>query len=217
MIVVIQCAARKRPDGFWRTDDHRKVEFVGEPTGAPQVAGMIYAQPDDVSNNGESWRQLLWKYNRQPGENPRGLWRAYRLYDNAVYERLANHCGIESLYILSAGWGLIRADFLIPHYNITFSQSSEPYKRRKKLDSYKDFRMLSDDGDDKLLFFGGKDYLPLFSRLTDRFKGTRIIFYNSAQAPQITGCILIRFETPTRTNWHYECAKAFLGGKLQIR
>jgi hypothetical protein len=59
--------------------------------------------------------------------NPLGLYPAYRLYENRVYGRLVEAFGVENIYILSAGWGLIRADFLTPYYDITFSHSAEGY------------------------------------------------------------------------------------------
>ena len=217
MIIVIQCAASKRVDaGRLNTASRKPVEFVADIKIAPPDPVHLYARPDDLSDTGLSWREVLLNYNREVRDNPLGLCAAYELYDNKVYGRLADRFGTEALYILSAGWGLVRAKFLIPHYDITFSQNCEPYKRRKKADAYDDFQMLPEDADGKLLFFGGRDYLPLFSRLTDKFKGTRIVFYNSAHLPKINRCTLIRFETTTRTNWHYECAHAFLTGTLQI-
>jgi hypothetical protein len=75
--------------------------------------------------------------------------------------------GVEKVYILSAGWGLIRADFLTPYYDITFSQQAERWKRRRKADRYEDFRMLSDDAADDIACVGGKDYLKLFGALTE--------------------------------------------------
>ena len=43
---------------------------------------------------------------------------------------------------------------------------------------------------------------------------TKTVFYNSAQTPQMPGCVLRRFETRTRTNWQYECANAFVDGVI---
>ena len=61
------------------------------------------------------------------------------------------------------------------------------------------------------VFFGGKDYLPLFCDLTKDVKAKRTVFYNSGYAPAAQGCALVRFVTTTRTNWHYECARNFNG------
>ena len=125
--------------------------------------------------------------------------------------------GVEQVYILHAGWGLIKADFLTPYYDITFSrgQNVDPYKRRAKTDLYRDFCMLPHGLDEEIVFFGGKDYLPLFCLLTANANGERKVFYNAGQAPQASGCVLERFETRTRTNWQYECANEFLQGMAQ--
>ncbi len=214
MIIVIQCAASKRAGaGRLVSNDGKPVVFVANPQAAPVDRSRIYARPDDPSGTGMSWRQVLVEYNKEAGDNPLNLFPAWRLYENKVYERLVDRLGVRNVYILSAGWGLIAADFLTPYYDITFSQSVEGYKRRRKTDPYNDFRMLPADTAQEVLFFGGKEYLPLFDSLTNAVKAKRTIFYNSAQRPELTGCVLSRFETTTRTNWHYECASAFLSGE----
>ncbi|MHC2552376.1 hypothetical protein [Bradyrhizobium elkanii] len=217
MIAVIQCAASKRSDaGRLRTAHGVPVEFVADPQAAPADPSRTYARPDDLSDNRTSWRQLLVAYNQEPGSNPLGLYPAYQLYENRAYGRLVDSFGLSNVYVLSAGWGLIRADFLTPHYDITYSPSADKYKRRRKADRYHDFCMLPNHAQDDILFFGGKDYLPLFCSLTSAVQGKRIVFYNSASAPQIDRCTISRFETTTRTNWHYECVNAFLDGGIRV-
>lgn len=107
---------------------------------------------------------------------------------------------------------MISASFLTPCYDITFTASAEGWKRRKKRDAYNDLSMLPPGTDEQVLFLGGKDYLPLFTRLTAPLRSERIVFYNSATVPDAPGCRLVRFPTTTRTNWHYECANALLRG-----
>jgi hypothetical protein len=215
MIVVIQCAASKREGaGFLRTTTGTPVVFVADPLKAPASEACIYARPDDPSDRGPSWRELLLQYNKTPDENPLGLFRAVALYENRIYGELVERFGLENTYILSAGWGLINAGFLTPYYDITFSQSAESYKRRKKTDSYRDLCLFSADAHDEIIFFGGKDYLPLFCSLTTSVKALKRIFYNSKLLPSAPGCSLVKFETTRMTNWHYECAKAFLNDKL---
>ena len=217
MIFVIQCAARKNPDaGYLLKRDGRKVMFVADPGAAPDGATRAYARPDDVSDTGKSWRTILREYNADPGHNPLGLLPAWKLYKNATYELLADHCGPEHFYILSAGWGLIRADFLTPAYDITFSPGAEKYKRRRKKDQYDDFNLLPKETGDDIVFFGGKDYVGLFCALTDGARRTRYLWHNSKSAPKAPGCVLRRFHTKTRTNWHYGCARAFIEGKIQL-
>ena len=94
MIVVIQCAAKKQPDaGCLETRDGKQVFFVADPERAPQRHGYVYARPDDISDEGPSWRNLLLKYNETPGKNRLGLYRAYKLYQNPAYQLLIDAFG----------------------------------------------------------------------------------------------------------------------------
>ena len=52
----------------------------------------------------------------------------------SVYRELVHALGAENVFILSAGWGLLSADFLTPNYDITFSATAERYKRRRVRD-----------------------------------------------------------------------------------
>jgi hypothetical protein len=105
VIVVIQCAATKRPGaGFLRTQDGRKVLFVADPASAPPSSELLYARPDDPSDTNMTWREALLQYNQNPGANPLGLYSATELYANPTYARLAKRFGSDRTYILSAGW-----------------------------------------------------------------------------------------------------------------
>lgn len=217
MIVVIQCAAKKNPQaGYLRADDGRRILFVADPEAGPANEGIVFARPDDIADQGLSWRQKLVNYNETHGDNPLCLLPAWRLYANGTYEMLANTYGRDRLYILSAGWGLISADFLVPRYDITFSVGAERYKRRRRSDEYDDLNMLASTISEPVIFLGGKDYVSLFCELTQIIKGPRTVFYNSASAPIAPGCTLKRFVTRTRTNWHYECARAFCADEIRI-
>jgi len=220
VIAVIQCAAGNRSGaGHLLSPDGKPVVFVADPETAPLDDSVVYARPDDASDGGVSWRDALLKYNEEKRDNHLGLYPAWQLYDNRTYGRLVDKLGVENVYILSAGWGLIGAGFLTPYYDITFSQSArneDLYKRRRKADRYQDFRLLPEQTREPVVFFGGKDYLSLFSALTSSVKTRRTVFYNSATVPQAPGCVLRRFETTTRTNWHYECANAFIDGEIQV-
>lgn len=214
-IVVIQCAAKKKSDaGYLCRRDGSPVLFVADPVSAPADTRTAHARPDDISDTGVSWRVRLADYNKNPGNNALKLLPACQLYGNRTYERLVDGYGLRSVYILSAGWGLIAADFLTPAYDITFRPSAEKYKRRRRKDRYEDFRMLPADTTEPIVFFGGKDYVPLFCALTELVKAIRYVFYNSAVEPVAPGCTLKRFNTTTKTNWHYECADAFIQGKI---
>jgi hypothetical protein len=217
MRIVIQCASDKDPDASSLvTADCKPVLFVASPVIAPPSSTYFYARPDDVSDDGNTWRQLLVEYNDKRNFNALNLLPAYRLYEKDVYRKLVDKFGLAQVFILSAGWGLISADFLTPRYDITFSANAEPYKQRRKEDNYRDLCMIPDNGDD-MLFVGGKAYLPLFCKLTAGLRGRKTVFFNSKKRPVLPFCFdLIRYETTTRTNWHYECCKALLEGKLAI-
>ncbi len=217
MIVVIQCAASKKPDaGYLQRRDGRKVLFVADPNEAPTNAPYDYARPDDVSDTSASWRNELLCYNASPGNNPFGLLPAWQLYENRTYELLAERYGTDRLYILSAGWGLIAADFLTPTYDITFSAQADRYKRRRQKDRYNDLRMLPANTVEPVVFFLSMDYVPLACDLTAEVKGPRYLFYNSKTPPEAPGCILKHYQTRTRTNWQYECAKALMNGEIGV-
>jgi hypothetical protein len=226
MKIVISCAGRKvtcaKRDGYMQTKDGKPVMFVAQPLFAPKCDNVIYKTPDDLSDDGQaSWRTRLQEYNKSPGDNPWKLYKAYMLYRNKTYGDLAKRFSDKNVYILSAGWGLIRADFLTPQYNITFSPGAtgkNRYKHREfvKTDPY--FNFLPDD-DGPIVFLGGKtDYVRLFCWLTEKYRSCRIVYYYSkrpdAKPPEVNGCKTERFESEKPRTWYYECAKDFIEGKI---
>jgi hypothetical protein len=218
LIAVIQCASGKRDGaGHLTTVNGKPVTFVAQRELAPHRADREYAEPDDPSGYGSSWREFLQKHNNDhSGDNPARLCPAYQLYKNKAYVRLADGLGVSNVYVLSAGWGLIRADFLTPFYDITFSSSADTYKRRRKKDRFDDLRMLPESTKKDIVFFGSRECLPLFCSLTDSVRAKRIVFYNSQAPPQCNGCTLKKFVGTRHTNWQYDCVNAFLDGRVSI-
>jgi hypothetical protein len=217
MKIVIQCAAGKDPNaGSMKATNGVPVLFVASPAQAPKGASAVYARPDDSAEDARTWRDHVSAYNVQPNGNPLGILPAWRLYRHPAYGKLVERYGETNVLILSAGWGLIRADFLTPAYDITFSVQADAFKRRRPGDAYADFNMLDRRGSEPVAFFGGKDYLPLFRRLTDRYAGRRIAVFNSASMPRADGIQFVRYQTKTRTNWHYEAVNAFLDGAFVL-
>ena len=109
--------------------------------------------PDDLARDGRTWRSHLLDYNRRAEGDSLGLLPAWQLYRPPVYSELAAAFGLENLFILSAGWGLLAADFLTPYYDITFTNQADRYKRRYAgRDRFADFRMLPDDRDQPVVF-----------------------------------------------------------------
>lgn len=218
MKIVIQCAGSKSEGaGSFTLKDGRRVMFVASPSVKPPPENCIYARPDDTAETPhETWREKLTAYNREEADkNPLNLLPAYKLYKNPIYQQLVSRFGQEKVFILSAGWGLIPAYFLTPAYDITFSASGDLLNRRKSNDHYNDFCLMEDD-DEEIAFLGGKSYLPLFHALTKGMSGKKIVFYNSRTSPNLpsSNIQLIKFETSTRTNWHYECAQSIIHHKF---
>jgi hypothetical protein len=62
---------------------------------------------------------------------------------------------------LSAAWGLVGANYLLPEYDITFSTMAESYKRRRKQNVYRDFCALKDESDDIVFLVPSGKWLEL--------------------------------------------------------
>lgn len=218
MRVVIQCAGSKRPAaGTFRTADGRRVVFVAQPALAPKADDIHYAHPDDFSDRADqTWRERVADENRRPGVTSSPLCPAGLLYTPSAYRTLQERFGAERLFILSAGWGLVRSDFLLPAYDITFSRSAESYKRRQSTQRFSDFNHLLDEAEADTVFLGGKDYLPLFLKLSSAARGRRLVFFNSAVPPAAPGCTVQEFRSARRTNWHYACAEALASRELAL-
>ncbi|MBX3684550.1 MAG: hypothetical protein KF909_00335 [Rhodocyclaceae bacterium] len=210
MKVVIQCAGAKQPHaGSLQASDGRKVVFVACPEIAPPREGILYAHPDDPSPEGPTWRAIIKDPKRKQRHAESGLLPALDLYSNRIYGELGKAFERENVFILSAGWGLITADFLTPDYDITFAHTKEmPWTRRsKKARRFCDFMMLRADPDEDVVFLGGQAYLPLFCALTSSTPSRKIVFFNSTSPPSAHGCELSKYRTNCRTNWHYNCAR----------
>ena len=226
-IVVFPCCAKKKPQ-YW-LHKGQKVEFVANPDKCAKLSGFLYCHPDDRNpHTGKTWRAELDDYNKQyqhNGKNPRYLCEAYKLYEpkqhKKIYQQLYSNFK-ERLFILSAGWGLVRADFLLPYYDITFSSSAPVCKRRKESDEYHDFNQLADEKleeNDSIYFFGLKDYLSLYCCLTRDLLCKKVIYHRSTRIRicQAEGYEYIQYrrEGIAIEKWHYKCAEDFMEGKLQ--
>lgn len=217
--VVIQCAGRKSPKaGYFQTKDGQRVVFVACPETAPRQEGTLYARPDEVSDDGEhTWRERLLSYNAQPRSNVCDLLPAWRLYRPGEYRALVDVFSSLHVFILSAGWGLIRSDFLTPYYDITLSRPSdkaERYKWRRPSDHYEDFCHLTADDAEPIIFMGGKNYRPLFENLTSDTRTRKTIYYRSDTVQRRPGFTYERYDSRRSTNWHYSCAKDLIAGRL---
>lgn len=228
MHIVIQCAASKHPDAkAFFAKDGRTVHFVARPEFAPKNTEILYARPDDLSDTkGKTWRQCLEAYVTERGlQNPYGLSQAYRLYRRKSYSNLTNRFGAKNVFILSAGWGLIRADFLTPTYDVTFNRrakESNPMAFLPSTSGWHYFQQIPIQSREPVVFLGGRDYLPLFESLTEPLHGKRIVFERIEPRKKFDkgrpykGMEMRPFAVAARTNWHYQCADALASGETVL-
>jgi len=212
MIAVIQCAGTKQREGGFFTSQGSRVSFVAQPDLAPPAEGYQHVHPDDPAPGGRTWREKVLACNENPS-HPQQLYTAWELYRPSAYRRLIEGLGVESVFVLSAGWGLVRADFKLPMYDITFTsqvKKERPWTYRRKSDAYRDFSHLPDNTTDPVYFFGGKDYVDLFCRLTQRVQAQRTVYHKSAAPPRAPGCRTERYPANRNMNWHYDCAEWFI-------
>ncbi|HUE70840.1 MAG TPA: hypothetical protein VMP01_08110 [Pirellulaceae bacterium] len=139
---------------------------------------------------------------------------AFDLYQPRVYRDLVSALGQENVFILSAGWGLIRSDFLIPDYNITFSRQAVVWARRpKRLNlPLTDLNHLAGEAtslEEPVHFFGGRDYLPLFHALMEHVPAP-VIVHHKGSRPPYRGFAYEAFSGRRNQNWHYQAAAAFI-------
>jgi hypothetical protein len=199
----------------------QRVKFVAHPEEAPEAPSStdwFYAHPDGLSDiPGQTWRQQLAAYNANPLDNSLDLLEACRLYRNPAYQELVAAFGLTNVFILSAAWGLVRADYLLPYYDLTFAHTKrgEGYKRRMQWDTYNDFSQLPNGENGPIVYFGGNNYLLLLKKVTSHIHCEKVIFFASANPPNDAQWRTIRFDR-NFYNWHYACARDFIAGRLSI-
>ena len=219
--VVIACAGTKAASrGHMTLSDGQCVRFVANPREAPTGTSLAYRHPDEAAPSGLSWRQMLVEYNRHPAENPLSLLPAWRLYEPfacpRIYLDLVEAYGLENVFILSAGWGLVTAGFLLPDYDITFASGAEAYKRRRARDHYEDFAMRPVDAARPIVFLGGRSYIRSFCELTEGVAPRRIVFHHSRRPPRAENCELRSYKGASPRTWHYHCARALIRGDIRV-
>jgi hypothetical protein len=225
--IVIQCAAGKAPHaGVFRALDGRQVRFVARPELCGSEVNVIFARPDDTSDvPNRTWRARLLDYVAMNGqENPFGLFKAYQLYNHKAYAALVRTFGEQHVFVLSAAWGLIRADHLTPAYDVTFNRRAKLKKPEAfvaNTSTYDYFQQLPPDTG-PIVFLGGKDYLPLLETLTASLRRQRIVFVragdlglsNARRTP--IGMRFKPYPVAAKTNWHYQCALSLAHGKISL-
>jgi hypothetical protein len=243
MNIVIQCAASKHRGGSLKTKGGQTVRFVANPELASKLAPLppdcVYRRPDDpcLDAPGYTWLQRLEEYVLNEPKNPLGLLEAYKLYNPTlhpkVYEQLVERFTKQKVFILSAGWGMIRANYPTPAYNITFSsqagKNSSPPKKNEKPWVYRPprsecqyFQQVPVQGNDPIVFVGSLDYLLVFRRLVECLHRRTIVFTYGENCATKARKKLPRewevrpFQSEHSRTWHYECAEALAHGALSL-
>jgi hypothetical protein len=145
------------------------------------------------------------------------LLRAVDLYAPPIYSKLAGKFGETNLFILSAGWGLVKSTYLLPYYDITFSHKKGVPAEcgRGQLEmGWNDFDHLKRrvKPGEEVHCFVTLDYLPLLCQLTRSYKGNCriVIHYKSSTMPRKDGYRYEKYTGSAKTNWHYQAAKEFM-------
>lgn len=129
-----------------------------------------------------------------------------------------------SAFVRWCGWGLIRANFLTPYYDITFDTQADAYKIRHRSDRFADYNHLAEAGVSKhetIYFFGGITYLPLFYRQVDDLAARKMVYYTTEKAVTLPSkYVYTRYDVemgekrPNYRNWQYRCGGEFIDGRL---
>jgi len=228
MKVVIACAGSKDPGAGRLTVSGKKIVFVANPECYPARQGERAVRPDD------KWCDELRGY--QEGKNPCGLYRAADLYTPnepfcGLYRDLVAAFECKNVFLLSGGWGLIRADFLTPYYESTFSTSRDikekmPWACRDgSVETWPNFDYLQNaqiTQNEPIHFFGGFDYLKVYCCLTKHLPGKKVVHYNSVKVDpdrlRRDGFVPEDYGRPKeRQNWYYRAAKDFAADYVRRR
>lgn len=217
MKIVISCCDSKNGSLFQHNG--AVINFVSQVTGLAQVNGLNVRPDDSIPNESITWRELIAQ------QQIRGdLQLAYRLYKPSIYSSMYQHYK-NDFFIFSAGWGIVRADFRLPKYNVTFShnQNVPAYARRRRDDVFNDFNQLEGtEGDERIVLIAGKDYVLPFCQLTEDLPNEKIIIYKSKRLLNNNPYLgkhnfhFIHYQTSRSMNWHYEFAKRLINNEIEI-
>jgi hypothetical protein len=224
-IPVLVCSSGKTEKDFLSRKllyNGQSYKFVAAPNEVHQD-GVIFQKPDDkIPGEDRTWRDLV------KDQNHPDLVPAYELYRPSmcldIYKNLYHEFG-NRFYIFSAGWGIIRADFKIPGYDITYSTDPDipEYAKRKKDDEgWWDINHLTVDAlkfetDSEVILFAGADYVFPFCDMAKSIFCPKKILYKDAKVLEDQLAFIKErnfiFEpstTPLCRNWFYKAAEEFL-------
>lgn len=131
-IIILPCTARKIDISHFRG----KIFCA-------QTDGNDIVRPFDKDNEGKTWYEVVEENQDSP---TKALAEAYSLYlpkgDSFLYKHVYNVFG-DRLLILSSGWGLVKATYKLPLYEITFKGTNADENHRNISDpNYNDINHL---------------------------------------------------------------------------
>jgi hypothetical protein len=203
-IPILICSSDKRDNSSLRYLNNQEVVLNA-------TEGL---KPDDMAFDHDiSWKEFIL-------ENQNELtipFKAFQLYSLSTYRLMRCAFG-RRFFIQSAGFGIIRSDFRIPEYNITFKGGNIVNHRRyiaNGLDGFNDLNHLLElnSNNQDILFIGSREYIKQFIELTNNLSCRKIIFYkgNFNLRPYRNlnqQFVFVKYEPETSSNytWHYELA-----------
>lgn len=236
--IILSCGGRKHPEaGTLKTKEGKCVQFVADPQNCEKDPNFVYARPDDPSDqDNKTWREVLCEYNttHQGEKNPLNLKPAYQLYTpiqphQEIYTEIKNKIGSKQFYIFSAGWGLVRSDFLLPKYDITFSpsvKSNLPWIYRSADDNgFHDFCHIKPNYNERIYFFGSCAYVKPLTSILEHNPSLKEIYYHTKKRKEKFKSlkkkenfsfhnIVNKFNN--QHTWYYEAAQIFINNGLPI-
>jgi hypothetical protein len=224
--VVLTCAGTKHGDTEMEYNGN-KIEFRWRPNQNNQ-----YKPFDKISGKNISWKQFLKEINKENANNVieeiayNNIVSAYELYNpqfenRNIYVDLHN-CFLDRFFIASAGWGIVKSDFRLPNYDITYTkpkkeQDANKYRNPNETDFLHDINEFENlQEDDDILFFGSKNYLKQFISLTQNLPNRKVVIYNSQNIvlpePNPYGGVFIPLYFPYHDNrkGHYAAAQMLI-------
>jgi hypothetical protein len=217
MKVIISCCDRKNGNQF--THNKKSINFISK-VNEVDSNNALYVHPDDlIPNENITWRELIALQEIRDDLLP-----TYDLYRPEIYKSLYQHLG-DDLFIFSAGWGIVRADYKLPKYNVTFSKGNNIpiYNIRNQNNIFNDFNHLENiDINELVVFIAGKEYVQPFCQLTNHLPNKKIIIYknnavlNNNPYLKSHNFKFVHYQTNRRTNWHYEFAERLINNEIEL-
>jgi hypothetical protein len=226
-IPVLCCSSKKNKD--WFSYKGQDIKFVASPQIALKDEFTYYKPDDPIPGENRTWRDLVLNGQNDPKLD---LVPAYELYSRDIYRDLYLEFG-NRFYILSAGWGIIRADFKIPAYDITYSTAPKApkYAKRKDNHGWKDINHLTVDvsakkfkPDSEVILFAGSDYVSPFCAMVQSIPYPpyrKTIVYKSEKVRRMSEqrpeFHYEFFKTSNNTGWVYEAAASKILNKKRLQ